>query len=277
MIEEQDFQEFLEDPRHLREFYIENGIVLIRNLFDQKTTDQPKEDVIRLFDNKAVVEDFDESYQNLWNKKKSTAHHSQTLARDLPSFLSLISNPKLIQVIRNLLQANSVICPFDWCIFRIDGPSTKISKFDWHQDYSYNVISTQAITFWIALSDVTTEMGLLNIVPKSNNEILKVKISNEQVLNNPNRITLDVTESTQEEWTKNAITAPPMKQGDVLLFNSLLVHSSGNNSTNKYRWVANGRYTSTSAKDFIDRDYHMARVKYPFYFENAHPELTSEF
>ena len=145
MIEEQVFQEFLEDPRHLREFYIENGIVLIRNLFDQKTTDKPKEDVIRLFDNKAVVEDFDESYQNLWNKKKSTAHHSQTLARDLPSFLSLISNPKLIQVIRNLLQANSVICPFDWCIFRIDGPSTKISKFIIRLFLQCN--TTQAITF----------------------------------------------------------------------------------------------------------------------------------
>ena len=78
VIKDQSLQKFIENPTPLCESYLQNGVVLIRNLFDQKTTDKPKEDLIRLFDSNAVIEDFDESYQSLWNQRETKAHYSQT-------------------------------------------------------------------------------------------------------------------------------------------------------------------------------------------------------
>jgi ectoine hydroxylase-related dioxygenase (phytanoyl-CoA dioxygenase family) len=73
---------------------------------------------------------------------------------------------------------------------------------------------------------------------------------------------------------KEKQTTGSVKQGDLLLFNSLLVHRSGTNTSDKYRWVANGRFGTTDDQELVYRNYYMARTKYPNYFSIAHPDLV---
>ena len=54
-----------------------------------------------------------------------------------------------------------------------------------------------------------------------------------------------------------------MKQGDIILFNSFLVHKSGNNITDSIRWSCHMRYNDVSEKSFIERGYPHAYIYKP--------------
>lgn len=134
--------------------------------------------------------------------------------------------------------------------------------------------ATKYPAVWIALSDMSEDMGLLKFVPGSHGDIHPVEINRTPEHNNPNRLRIADLEHKSSKWEGEAISAGPMNAGDVILFNSLLVHRSGHNQSQKYKWVANGRYARADDAQFIARDYHTARLKYPYYFETAHPDLV---
>ena len=61
---------------------------------------------------------------------------------------------------------------------------------------------------------------------------------------------------------------------DLIVLNSFLSHCSGLNKSQKYRWVANGRYARADDPELIARNFHTARLKYPYFFKAAHPNLV---
>jgi len=253
-----------------------DGVVIIRNVFDREEVGKPKRDFLAAFNlsREETSLDFNACYEELWSTRPDVAIHSLSLARDLPSFINLVTGSKIRSLMGHIFDSQNLICPFDWCLFRVDGPSTKKSRFEWHQDYPYNVISTAAVTFWIALSDMDSDMGLLKFIPSSHSQIYPVQIDENPQHNNPNRLRIADIESMSEKWEEQAISSGPMKAGDVILFNSLLLHRSGFNKSKKYRWVANGRYARADDPELVARDFHTARLKYPYFFRVAHPELV---
>jgi len=265
----------------VRDAYQSEGVILVRDVFSKSEAEKPVQDLLGLFSSnfdKASFQGggYDEQYEAIWQADPEIAKLSLALGRDLPSFMSMITDMKIRSIIHILLDSSNLIVPYDWCLFRIDGQSTKTSYFDWHQDYPYNVINRSAITFWVPLCDVESNMGTLEYIPGSHHKILPVSPSKKITLNNPNRLPIHNVEQLSETWEKKKQTTGPVKQGDLLLFNSLLVHRSGINTSNKYRWVANGRYGTTDDQELIDRNYYMARTKYPNYFGVAHPDCVFE-
>jgi len=263
----------------VRKTYQNEGIILVRNVFSESETEQPIHDLLGLFASGFEMSDFkagsfDEQYEKIWQTNSEVARLSLTLGRDLPSFMNLITDMKIRSIVQILLESSNLIVPYDWCLFRIDGQSTKVSYFDWHQDYPYNVINRSAITFWVPLSDVESNMGTLEYIPNSHRSILPVSPSKTITTNNPNRLPIYNVKQLSEKWEKEKKTTGPVNRGDLLLFNSLLVHRSGINTSNKYRWIANGRYGTTDDQELIRRNYYMARTKYPNYFGTAHPDLV---
>jgi len=254
------------------------GIVIVRGIYTKEEVEKPKRQLLDMFgylhkSHDGCI-DYDKCYESFWKNKPDTAQHSLTLGRDLPSYMQIVSGGKMQGWISHLLDSENLFCPYDWCIFRIDGSSTQKSRFEWHQDYTYNVISTNAITFWVALSDMRDDMGLLHYISGSHNRIEPVVIAQTQEMNNPNRLCIADLDVKEREWEKKALSTGPMKAGDVLFFNSLLLHRSGFNESRNYRWVANGRYARSDDPELRCRNYYTARIKYPNYFETAHPELV---
>lgn len=265
-----------------RSAYLADGIVRIRNFLDVASIQAPMHDLLSLLrkvhgwpaEEGLTGAPPDTQFRRLQEEDAKTAELALRIARDMPALQHLITHPALRAVISILLEEDSLIMPYDWCLFRIDGPSTTVSRFDWHQDYPYNVISRRAVTFWIPMTDVTDEMGCLRYVPESHHEILPVEIPESFEMNNPNRLHIKQTPQLQE-LIDTATTTGPVSAGDALLFNCLVLHASGENRSERYRWIANGRYAPATDPHLIERAFYMARTKYPDYFRTAHPEYVS--
>ncbi|MBU2917454.1 phytanoyl-CoA dioxygenase family protein [Psychrosphaera sp. F3M07] len=258
--------------------FVDQGIVKVSGLFNEAQLEQPIQDLLAVISDWSnttnLPNDPDEAFNLLCKNNVKSADIALRIAKDLPSFQSLISNQNLHSVIGHLLGEKYLLSPFDWSLFRIDGESTKVSHFEWHQDYQYNVISTNAVTFWIALRDVEHDMGPLKFVPKSHNKIHAIHKETEVEANNPNRIRI-VKNDEFEQLVLNQTDAGVIKKGECILFNTLLLHASGINKSEKYRWVANGRYAPANDKELMARDFYMARTKYPRFFESAHQDLVN--
>lgn len=262
----------------IQEEYHKSGIVKVAGLFSDKELDKPVQDLLSVLNLNIEIDGIDNSADEMMkhfiSKNAKSAEIALRIAKDLPSFQNLISSNRLVDVISALLGEQDLLCPFDWTLFRIDGPATKVSHFDWHQDYPYNVLSEQAVTFWIPLLDVDEDMGGIRFVPSSHKKIYPVQTDSTPKPNNPNRLVLKKSKELDELLEKQ-VTSGKVKKGECLLFNTLLMHASGINKSDNYRWIANGRYAPANDHSLMKREYYMARVKYPNYFETAHPELVS--
>ena len=199
------------------------------------------------------------------------------LGRDIPGYIHLISDPRLRAVITTLLGDRRLMLAFDHCLFRIDGQETATNSFGWHQDYPYNVLSADAVTFWIPLRPIDSEMGPVRIVPGSHDRIRSVRPSDEVRHFDPNRLVLVDEAEEGAQWEEQSVGLPDLDPGDVVLFDSRLVHRSDRNRSPRFRWVANGRYGRIADPALVARNWYTARTKYPHFFADAHPELAQGF
>lgn len=109
-----------------------------------------------------------------------------------------------------------------------------------HQDWPSNQGSINGITAWVPLVDVTPELGPLEVIP--NSHLLGAQ---------PHKLEgVPVLEKEYEGWV-----SLPMKAGDVLFFNTLLIHRSGENVTDQIRLSAAGRYNDLAEPTYIERKY----------------------
>lgn len=120
--------------------------------------------------------------------------------------------------------------------FRIDLPGVTRELAVWHQDYLYVKGSTATITAWIPLQDTPYERGCLMIMPGSHH--LGILDHDMKILGKrhyPSTI------------FEREVRYVEMKKGDLLLFNSLLLHSSGLNLSRTVRLSIQARYSALSA------------------------------
>jgi phytanoyl-CoA hydroxylase len=117
--------------------------------------------------------------------------------------------------------------------FRIDLPFVTRELAVWHQDYFYVKGNTDIITAWIPLQDTPYIRGCLMVMPGSQD--------------------LGVLDHDQEVLGKRHFPAVifehevryvEMQRGDILLFHSLLLHSSGLNMSPTPRLSIQARYSA---------------------------------
>ena len=172
--------------------------------------------------------------------------------------------------------------PFGLCQFRIDRPQDTKYHFDWHQDYPYNIISQSAVTFWVPLTDVTLETGAIRILPKSHHNIHPVKGKTSYAPGEKgdaaSHLTYKLDNPDMDALESESISIP-VKAGNILVFNSLVLHRSGNNlSKNLNRWVSIFRMGDLYDKNLVSRDFFCSRPNKPNTmagFSQVHPELFS--
>lgn len=119
---------------------------------------------------------------------------------------------------------------------RCDIPIKEQSLFRQHQDYSYNMGSSNSVTIWIPLQDTSISEGALLCAPGSHKY---------GVFENAKGIIPDRFEFDFE--------SVPVKFGEALIFNQKLVHKSGVNTSDKVRFSVILRFSDLSDIEYLNR------------------------
>ena len=244
-----EFKKF-NNPKRIKQSFKKNGFVVLRNFLKKKELHDLKIDILNLLKIKKkysnlrfkTAEDIDYYLKKIWFKDRNILRQLMHQIRDLPSFYNFITNKKLLGISKLLLGSKMIDACHDACMIRIDTKHDTKRKWDWHQDYSYILGSFPGITGWIPLKDIHHDMGPVKLIPCSHKNISKVKIKDNKIL----------PLNLKDLKLKNKkIYETEILQGDVLLFDGLCWHASGNNlNDNNARWVVLPRYSDPSEQKF---------------------------
>jgi len=117
-----------------------------------------------------------------------------------------------------------------------------------HQDSTPMLNPPLALSIWIALTDVTTENGCLELYPGTNGKFVPhVPIEDDDLLfeNRVDPEYADLDESVQVE----------MEAGEFIIFANTLVHASGENVTNNHRLALSIRVTPPFVEHDLENDF----------------------
>jgi ectoine hydroxylase-related dioxygenase (phytanoyl-CoA dioxygenase family) len=120
--------------------------------------------------------------------------------------------------------------------FRIDLPGVTRELAVWHQDYRYVQGNTDIITAWMPLQDTPYLRGCLMVMPGS--QSLGILDHDMEVLGKRH---------FPSSVFGREVRYVEMQKGDLLLFHSLLLHSSSLNMSSTVRLSIQARYSALSA------------------------------
>jgi len=200
-----------------------------------------------------------------------------TLGRDFPAFFSLVGWFAGAPQVRTLAGAERLQIAGDLCLLRVDAPNADETGFDWHQDYPYNLMARGAVTVWAPLAPVTEEMGLLKYIPGSQAELMPIDIRRGAARRHTGQrqVAISGLDRLAPDFERRAETLQPLDPGDVLIFDSHLLHRSGANRSQRSRWVFNARFGDLLDAELVGRRWYTTRAKYPHLVADVHPELVT--
>lgn len=149
---------------------------------------------------------------------------------DLSACIKLAQSISIKSAIQTLIGDKAKI--YSKIPLRIDAPLVTKELAVWHQDDFYVKGAPNEITAWIPLQDTPMHLGALSVIKKSHHF---------------GKLAHDI------RWGKKAmpygvydtsINIVEMKRGDVLLFDSYLLHTSNINFSNLIRYSIQIRFTS---------------------------------
>lgn len=263
---------FYKNDNSFTNFFHKNGFVIIKKIIKKKKLENLISEIKIILKNKtkSKLNDIDKLF-DLYIKKNSPTDLFKII-KNSSGFLNIISQEEILNVIKKLINSNSISIFHDISQFRIDGKQTQNIFFPWHQDFPYNVTSENAVTLWSPLFDVSKNMGTLIVKPKSHQNILKVKAKKLNEKSNGKTFGKYEFQLTNKIANIENFQFKNFIAGDVLLFHSFLVHKSGKNHTSKYRWVINSRYSCSIDKKLMDRKWTTVSDKKFDIFKDFYPK-----
>lgn len=162
---------------------------------------------------------------------------------------NLFTDANLTKKIASLLDTKPESFSLSGLIQRMDPPNDSRNLYDWHQERSYypqNRDGLNGIVVWIPLMDISLNSGAL-VVAKGSHKKGYVKSSakkDTELHSTQYKIPSEIVD--KYESVMKAISA-----GDALLMYMTTMHKSSNNESDKFRFVAIGRYHNETTDDFI--------------------------
>ena len=161
--------------------------------------------------------------------------------------MELLTSELIAKYSANLLDTkNNELCITEGMI-RMDAPGDKRNIAGWHQEISY--LRNNGLVIWIPLSDITPDLGPLQVCPKSHHEGELKVVQNKNLPGDVSTVSVDEVEP--EYIAKYSIMDVEIKKGDVLFFDTELFHRSGVNTSNRMRFSCQVRHAINTAEDFV--------------------------
>lgn len=236
--------------------YKEEGYVLIRDFFSPEELDRILLSVFQVFSLGFEVEKR-KAFHSLETIHEVEALLFDLFSKDSGKFINLGKQVQHLielwrlassQKIENLLHALELDFPNFSVRPSIFFNSRKLDnrghywKLGSHQDWRSSQGSIDSVTIWYPYVDCNVDLGALEVIPKSHleglfpcSEVDYYSKIDDGVLNEDKYVPVE------------------MNKGDLLIFNSFLVHRSGTNSTNSVRWSSQLRYNNLNESSFIER------------------------
>jgi phytanoyl-CoA hydroxylase len=274
------FLPFTAGPATIRAAYDDAGFVVVRGLLSIADVDAMRGELRQLIHHRRVLlghavdgrEDLDAAYDGLCTFDRSLGGEIYRVAPDLPGYQRLINHIRLCEIAKTLVGAELLQIPVSNSNLRIDRPGETQFLFDWHQDYTFNLFSLNAVTAIIPLTDTTEEMGALHIIPGSHREISPVRINNPDFRSGEGGggYIFELVEPTAALEARGVVA--PLLAGDVLFLHCLAIHRSGTNVSKRNRWTVNPRYGDFLDKALTKRGWARGLQPGRILFRDIHPE-----
>jgi phytanoyl-CoA hydroxylase len=155
----------------------------------------------------------------------------------LPSFFTLMTNSKLLDVAEQLCRSEELIASSVYRL-RPKVPSHDWSPVPWHQDSGYfepYCDKSLILTVWLPLVDATEERGCMWVIPEMHR--------GEVLPHRPDAIA-HYLEIDEEFFGGRRPVCCPVNKGGVLLMTNRTPHASFENKTDIVRWSMDLRYQS---------------------------------
>tara|TARA_Y100000768_G_C23891029_1_gene640139 strand:+ start:286 stop:1101 length:816 start_codon:yes stop_codon:yes gene_type:complete len=255
-----------------KEDFNDKGFIIYSKFFDKKKIDKIYNDSkniyktqmikLNIINNKNISnEEFEHSIKILFNEHFQIFINCGKQCQHLINLWKLSLDEKLIDFLKILGIKNPHISTRPVLFSN----SKHISKnkinhtVPPHQDWASMQGSINSIVVWIPLIDINQELGSIKLVPKSHKEGLLSKEKEDSF-------------GLVKNYKETDFISFDVKQGDIILFNSFLVHKSGNNITDNIRWSCHMRYNDLDDTSFIKRGY-----PHSYIYKPIDEYLTPEF
>lgn len=176
---------------------------------------------------------------------RSNAHYVTPLAA------GIVRHPAILDAVESVLGRDLLVWGCDF--FIKEAGSTSIVS--WHQDLTYWGFgeTSDQVTAWLALSDVTEASGCMRFVKGTHKQPIvphRDTFAEENLLSRGQEIAVDVDEADA--------TMIELKPGQMSLHHGLMFHASGPNTSNDRRIGVAVRYLNPNAQQKVAaRDYAM--------------------
>ena len=250
------------------ESYKKNGFLILRDFFTPETVGQIKDEALSIFDKQIKAKAIDnqnstelEKLTKLFNEDFKSFVSSGKHIQHMISLHRLSLSSDIEKVIKLLGVAQPNICTRPVLYFN----HKQLAKEDVyhtvfaHQDWRSMQGSINSVVCWVPLVDIDKNLGALEVVPGSHLQGLIT----EEVLHGFGSVT---------QFHDSDFLSVEMKAGDILIFNSFLVHRSGQNTRQDIRWSCHFRYNDMSETTFIDRGF-----PHPYIYKPDDQLLTPAF
>ena len=243
----------------IREKFRENGYFIAKSIISEKKINAVLETIFRIYfkyNPSSKLRDLQEPWnsdlfhEEIIKFRKSDPKRFSLLydsTQTSVSIMELLTSELIAKYSANLLDTkNNELCITEGMI-RMDAPGDKRNIAGWHQEISY--LRNNGLVIWIPLSDITPDLGPLQVCPKSHHEGELKVVQNKNLPSGVSNVSDDEIEP--EYIAKYSIMDVDIKKGDVLFFNTKLFHRSGVNTSNRIRFSCNTHHAISTAEDFV--------------------------
>ena len=237
------------DMQFMKDKYFDNGYLLLKDFLDKEIVEKILQDAKSIFqlqfDYLNLDSNFNENLKTLFKNHFQVFIDCGKQIQHLISLHKLSLDDKILTLINSLGIEKPNISTRPVLYFNHPDLAKEKSyhTVDAHQDWRSMQSSLDSLVIWIPLINIDKSLGALQIIPKSHLFGLKTN----EVVNGFGMVDTDIYD---DEFIDVEV-----KQGDILVFSSFLIHRSGNNSSGQPRWSCHFRYNNLKESTFIKRGF----------------------
>lgn len=231
-----DSTSFIDDPDQLRQQFNDNGYIFLRNLVDVDKLTALRKQFIQIMQSCGWLKNND--HQHIipstipYVEGEEEYFKVYDEIQKLESFHSLSHDPEVMRIMQILLGETAF--PHPLSIARLVFPGNNAWATPPHQDYPNNQGTEDLLACWMPLTDCPTYRSGLSILEGSHKlGLMPLKFS----LGAGHRQVDLSAQAQQLEWC-----ASDIQLGDALIFHSLTIHRSLENTTPEMRLSVDYRY-----------------------------------
>ena len=223
----------------------ENGFIIIKKLINKKEIKELLRGVETIIDHcislisKKKFKNLDQKYVWLQKRNNNLRKRGYDISRFHPSLYKVVSNKKLRSIIKDCFKGDPLVS--DTQIRINDCANTRLLPM--HQEV-YGQISSNILTLWLPLTDVSPNNGTISYIKGSHKRgLLKSRF---YIINK-----FKAHGTLKKLYKDSEKTFLTLKAGDALLFHHHLIHGSEPNKSKKFRYNYIARFNKLSGVRYL--------------------------